>query len=238
MFKNQILKAMQRWTVVAVLFLAGMACNFPRSPFETRQAPSVSPETEQPLSLQANPIQQATPSQPLVPPQSSSTVVSMQAYQAVFEEAACAFAVPGGQAPRCGYLIVPENRARPGSPSIRLHVAVFRSSAGSLAADPVIYLSGGPGSPALDLVGYLFRHGLDAVLERSDLIVFDQRGTGYSLPRLDCPERQGLAADLLAHGLIAGDAGKRIEDAFERCRDRLSGNGVDLTSYNSAASAA
>ncbi|HJW89886.1 MAG TPA: hypothetical protein VJ436_04515 [Anaerolineales bacterium] len=49
------------------------------------------------------------------------------AYQPLFEPAGCAFPVPSGYAPECGYLVVPENRSRPGSPSIRLHAAIFRS---------------------------------------------------------------------------------------------------------------
>ena len=38
----------------------------------------------------------------------------------VFEPAACAFPVPSGYHPDCGYMVVPENRGRPDSPFIRL----------------------------------------------------------------------------------------------------------------------
>jgi pimeloyl-ACP methyl ester carboxylesterase len=159
-------------------------------------------------------------------------------YQPVFELALCAFPVPSGYSPECGYLIVPENRARAGSPFIRLHVAIFRSRSGNPVTDPVIHLAGGPGSSSLAVAGYMLGSGVDAVLEQRDFILFDQRGTGYSQPRLDCPERETLTSLLLARGLSAAENGPAIMDAFRRCHDRLVGQGIDLSAYHSAASAA
>jgi len=75
--------------------------------------------------------------------------------------------------------VVPENRDRPDGAQVRLHVAIFHNHAAGPAPDPLVFLSGGPGSSALALSGYLFRTGLGAVLERRDLVLFDQRGTGY-----------------------------------------------------------
>jgi pimeloyl-ACP methyl ester carboxylesterase len=106
------------------------------------------------------------------------------------------------------------------------------------STDPVVHLAGGPGSSSLQLAGYMFGQGLDAVLDQRDLILFDQRGTGYSQPRLDCPERGSVTGHLLAVGLTAPETQEVILDAFRRCRDRLAGQGIDLTAYHSAASAA
>ena len=162
-------------------------------------------------------------------------------YTPVFEPAECAFNVPAGQNPICGDLLVPENRANPVR-TISLHVAVFRSRAApdpnSPPPAPVVYLSGGPGNGGLDLAGYLFQIGLGEVLATRDLILFDQRGTGYSQPRLDCPERQNLAAELLARGLSAPENEAAVAQAFAACRERLVGEGIDLSAYSSAASAA
>ena len=159
------------------------------------------------------------------------------AYRPVFEPAACAFPVPPGYSPECGYLIVPENRARPDARSIRLHVAIFRNRSGSPIPDPVIHLAGGPGSSSLDVAGYLFSQSLDAILERRDFILFDQRGTGYSQPRLDCPERADVISTLLGGGLSPEQTQQVILDAFRRCRERLLAAGIDLSAYHSAASA-
>jgi pimeloyl-ACP methyl ester carboxylesterase len=134
----------------------------------------------------------------------------------VFEPAACAFPIPEGTSPECGYLVVPEDRSRPDSPAIRLHLAIFRSIAPDPAPEPVLYLSGGPGNSALDEAASLFAQGLGAVLERRDLILIDQRGTGFSQPRLDC----------------------RLTEAFGRCRGRHTEAGVDLNAYTSADNAA
>ena len=133
---------------------------------------------------------------------------------------------------------MPENRAIPNSPLIQLHVAVFLSTAEGPDHDPVMHLAGGPGSSSLDVAGYLFGQGLDAVLERRDFIFFDQRGTGHSLPRLDCPERNALTPMILSGTLSGEQESQVIVDAFHRCRDRLTAQGIDLSAYNSAASAA
>ena len=84
---------------------------------------------------------------------------------------------------------------------------------------------------------YLFSRGFDVILERRDFILLDQRGTGYSQPRLDCPERADLAAALLDKGLSAVENHQAILDAFRRCRERLAAEGIDLSAYHSAASA-
>lgn len=161
-----------------------------------------------------------------------------QDYQPVFNPAECAFPVPAGYRHYCGYLVVPENRATPNSPLIELHVAVFLSIAEGPDPDPVVHLAGGPGSSSLDVVGYLFNQGLDTVLERRDFIFFDQRGTGYSRPRLDCPERNALTSTLLSGTLSDDQESQAIVDAFHQCRDRLTSQGIDLSAYTSAVSAA
>ncbi len=159
-------------------------------------------------------------------------------YQPVFEPAPCAFAVPAGTRPECGYLVVPEDRARPDSPMIRLHVAIFRNSAGIRVPDPIVHLAGGPGSSSTEVAGYILGRGLDAVLARRDLIFFDQRGTGSSIPRLDCPEREAITSTLLDGSLSRENAQAAVVDAFQRCRERLLAQGIDLSAYHSAASAA
>jgi pimeloyl-ACP methyl ester carboxylesterase len=126
----------------------------------------------------------------------------------------------------------------PNSVPVQLHVAIFRSIAEGPSPDPVVHLAGGPGSSSLDVAGYLFDQGLGAILDRRDFILFDQRGTGYSLPRLDCPERNALTPALLQGTLSDEAALQAIVEAFRRCRERLASQGVDLSAYNSAASAA
>ncbi|HEX6305128.1 MAG TPA: alpha/beta fold hydrolase, partial [Anaerolineales bacterium] len=133
---------------------------------------------------------------------------------------------------------MPENRARPEGSLIQLHVAVFRSRSEEPENDPVVHLAGGPGSSSLGVAGYILGQGMDAILEQRDLILFDQRGTGYSQPRLDCPEREALTPTLLEGSLSQRAEQDAIVEALRECRERLTEEGVDLSAYNSAASAA
>lgn len=205
------------WSFFLALSLALLACNL-----STSAPPTVPSFPPTPALAMVTPV---------VPTMTAGIV-----YQPLFEPALCAFPVPSGYNPECGYLIVPENRARADSPLIRLHVAIFRS--GTEAADPVVHLAGGPGSSSLEVASYLFNRGLGSILNQRDFILFDQRGTGYSQPRLDCPERSSVTGTLLERGLASPGNDQIILDAFRRCRDRLLGQGIDLTAYHSSASAA
>lgn len=158
-------------------------------------------------------------------------------FQPHFEPGECRFQVPALREIECGELWVRENRALEESPLIRLHVAILRSEAENPAPDPLIYLSGGPGSFALDWLVYDAEDYHD-VLKQRDVIVFDQRGIGYSEPSLDCPEvneafRKTLDQDLSEEDLIQSKLAAHLA-----CHDRLIQEGIDLTAYNSAASAA
>ncbi len=118
----------------------------------------------------------------------------------------------------CGYLIVPEDRTDPDSPTIQLAYAILRAPDADVKPDPVIYLAGGPGGNAVgDLEGWVDT----SYLQDRDLILFDQRGTGYSLPSLNCPESE-----------------QNEDNATQTCHDRLVSEGVNLQAYNSAENAA
>src|ERR1051325_368575 len=220
--KSRLLRMSRRayWILFLVISLITFACDL---------------STTSPSSLTLVPLASATNG--IVSP-ALVTPTPVITYQPVFEPAPCAFPVPSGYSPECGYLVVPETRARADSRLIRLHVAIFRNRTGHPVSDPVIHLAGGPGSSSLNEAKYLFSHGLDAVLNQRDLILFDQRGTGYSQPRLDCPEREAITPLLLGGKLSAEETGQGIVDAFRRCHDRLISEGIDLAAYNSAASAA
>jgi pimeloyl-ACP methyl ester carboxylesterase len=148
----------------------------------------------------------------------------------------------------CGYVVVPENRSMPDGSTVSLATMVFKSTAANPNPVPLIYLQGGPGGAALPLFssGQL-DSALTAVLAERDLIVFDQRGNGSSLPSLDCPEVTQVEAgqpDVLVSNLeqfepVPSSAvlAARLE-ATTKCRDRLARSGVDLDDFSSAANAA
>lgn len=117
----------------------------------------------------------------------------------------------------CGRLEVPENYEDPKSRKIEVAVMVISPERRRDADNPVIFLSGGPGSPALVHVETLVTTPAirEAVVDR-DWVFFDQRGGGRSIPTLFCQPDDDYLRQV------------------KTCRDRLIKEGVDLSQYNSA----
>jgi pimeloyl-ACP methyl ester carboxylesterase len=138
----------------------------------------------------------------------------------------------------CGFITVRENRQRPEEGDIELHVAVIKSHNPTPLPDPVVYLEGGPGAGALRGLQYGLDGAFEAVLDERDLVIFDQRGTGYSRPNLSCPEVSNVTVNAIRDPISPADAEPLFLTAYRECRDRLQREGVALDSYNSFASAA
>ncbi|MFQ3645363.1 MAG: alpha/beta hydrolase [Anaerolineae bacterium] len=142
-----------------------------------------------------------------------------------FVETPCPFLIwepeVEGETIICGTVQVPESRRGLSNNVITLKVAILKTSAANPVA-PIIYLEGGPGGSAITGV-----HGwLSSVLRSyGDIILFDQRGTGYSTPSLNCHE-------------FDDDTISPSDDPEELCRRRLIREGVTLSAYTSAESAA
>ncbi len=133
-----------------------------------------------------------------------------------FQSSDCPFATPRGADVECGYLTVPEDRSSANGPTIRLAVAIVAAPGGA-TEPPLIYLAGGPGGSALDDYA-ADPEGWDfPFMQNRDLILLDQRGTGYSEPTLDCPEFAELDED---------------ENPDAVCFDRLVAEGINLAAYN------
>ncbi len=154
-----------------------------------------------------------------------------------FEPNACPFGVPGDMRVECGYLTVPEDREHPTGPTVQLAVAIVRTGSANPAPDPVVYLSGGPGSAALTGTIGLAR-GWSRFLANRDFIVLDQRGTGLSRPALTCPEVFQANDDMLQRQVSRAEKVQIETESLLRCRNRLEQEGVNLAAYHSAASAA
>lgn len=130
---------------------------------------------------------------------------------------------------RCGVMVVPENRQNPESDTIALTVMIAESQNPDQASDPVVYLTGGPGEGAIAAMTPIFSSeaGLDLVRDR-DWVVVDQRGTGYSVPRLDC--------NIFGIARIASPSA--LQEASEACYQRYAAAGIDLASYTTEENAA
>lgn len=141
-----------------------------------------------------------------------------------FEPARCPLPIPHDTVVDCGYLTVPERHENPDGQQIELAVAIVRATDPNPHPDPVLYLEGGPGGSALwGLEGWL---GLD-LLKSRDLILLDQRGTGYSIPGLFCD----------AYEYDFDPETVEIIEYETACAEALTDDGIDLGAYNSAQSA-
>lgn len=117
----------------------------------------------------------------------------------------------------CGFLTVPEDRSLLKSPTIHLAVAIFKSPISQPAPDPVLVLGGGPGNALLENTGPTYNAGnLAYRLGNRDLIVLEQRGTGYSQPSLRCLDNED----------------------FHACHDRLLKSGINLNAFTTLEDAA
>jgi pimeloyl-ACP methyl ester carboxylesterase len=101
----------------------------------------------------------------------------------------------GSQATPCemGWFAVPENRHDPAARTIDLAFMRFKSTSPD-PGPPLIVLEGGPGGPGIETFSALPDRYL-CLREFGDVVVFDQRGVGYSRPTLRGPFRLELPLD-------------------------------------------
>jgi pimeloyl-ACP methyl ester carboxylesterase len=164
-------------------------------------------------------------------------------YQLRFDEAACPFEASPQvlEQVRCGYLTVPQNRAEPDGRQLRLAVAVLKSTSPTPRSDPIVFLSGGPGTPSLRYVPARLSGRADRGLwphlrEDRDLVFFDPRGVGHSEPRF-CPEVTEEFFQLHFLGMDGAERLQRQRQVLARCAQIMSSEDVDLSQYNSVTGA-
>jgi pimeloyl-ACP methyl ester carboxylesterase len=148
-------------------------------------------------------------------------VASATAQPAAFVEGPCPFVLtPQDQDEvRCGRVTVPLVRADPAAGTAELQVAIVASTSPD-PAEPILYLEGGPGGSAVATVPFWWT--TSRLREHADVIVVDQRGTGFSAPSLDCWETY-----------LVG-----VSDPDGACRARLRREGVPLQAFGSDDAAA
>jgi pimeloyl-ACP methyl ester carboxylesterase len=169
------------------------------------------------------------------PPQSSPPP---KAAAARFEPGPCPPTLepdPAYEKARCGYLVVPENRAHPNGRTIRLGVAIVPAASPTPAPDPVVYLSGGPGEDPIQAAKVV----IDAGLNRDrDLILISQRGEYDSQPALTCANLEEWRATSLGVAYDSAVSKQQHLEATTACHNQLLGSGADLSAYNTTENAA
>lgn len=139
----------------------------------------------------------------------------------------------------CGFVVVPENRARPNGRRIRVAAAVMHAPSPHPKADPIVFLDGGPSFGAISSFAVEGYFGGAAYTRDRDVILVDTRGTGLSQPRLGCPEFDRASESLFySEPFVGSSAVRDLTGAIRACRNRLTAAGIDLAAYNTAQSAA
>jgi pimeloyl-ACP methyl ester carboxylesterase len=154
-----------------------------------------------------------------------------QGYVPKIEPCPCMIKVDSALISKCGYLIVPENRQKPGGRTIKLPFVYARKTAAD--SNVTLFTTGGPGYSTL--ANFTQLRASSDYFQFGGFIIFDQRGSKKSTPCLDCPEvsaarkkayRENLSIDSLQ--LVA----------IKQCRKRFVAQGIDLSAYNTIESAA
>jgi pimeloyl-ACP methyl ester carboxylesterase len=153
-------------------------------------------------------------------------------YTPRLETCPCAVQADSSVKTRCAYLIVPENRQKPTGKSIKLPFILVESNNPAKKKDPVLFTGGGPGSSSLGMVRGIHRRNL---IKNRDFIAFEQRGTRYALPCLECPE---IDANIKNGYRFNRAQDSSIIEGVKSCRKRLLAEGIDLSAYNTAESVA
>lgn len=183
-----------------------------------------------------DPEQPETPADAVATSTTPPSITEGAGYEPIFTSGPCPFQPPAGTDPTCGDLTVPENREQPAGRQIQLAVAVFPARSVE-KFPPVVYLEGGPGGKALESLPFTYEVLFEFLDQERTVVVFDQRGVGYSTPSLSCPELLDLTYDLLDEDIPSGEISAREIEVIERCREGWLSEGADLSHYNSRESA-
>lgn len=141
----------------------------------------------------------------------------------------------------CGVLRVPEDYSKPQGRLIELPFIIFKAYTGNKNTYPLVVAGGGGPGVALGIsdadwetaenpLWTSWTHS--TVNAGRDLILFDNRGVGSSVPRLDCHEIEEAAKSLLDKKLERRELITLIRKSYSACKNRLEKQGVDLSQYH------
>ncbi len=154
-----------------------------------------------------------------------------------FEPTNCMFDVPAwvveGEDIYCGIVVVPEKHSEPDGRTIELAVVVIKAISENPKTDPLFMAQGGPGGATIDT--YAVRLLNDrSFLSNREIVLFDQRGTGYSSPNLYCTEMDKLISETIEKDISIDEQNKLTKEALRACNQRLADDQeVNFSAYNS-----
>lgn len=138
---------------------------------------------------------------------------------------------PYGYVTSCGYVTLPQDYDNPDDSKVEIYYAQIKSLSDNPYPDPLVYLVGGPGSSGSQLLLSSFQAYLRPFAIERDIIVIDQRGTGYSNPSLYCQESVFRLKDILQS--TSESHANVVLDILSECHDRLSTKDILFETFNS-----
>lgn len=141
-----------------------------------------------------------------------------------------------GQTVICGRIDLPENHASPEGNRLDIAFAVLKARSLSPAADPVVYLHGGPGGRAVPDIAFNSSM-FDNLRERRDLVLFDQRASGISAQTVTCVNALADSIIDLARLQSGQEPDEDAPDPLKLCLDEIESSGVVLSDYNTTQNA-
>lgn len=125
----------------------------------------------------------------------------------------------------CGYLIVPENRAKKTSKMIKLPFIVLESKNPDKKKDPLLFTSGGPGNSSLS---WVFGAAKGDLIKDRDFIAFEQRGTRYAWPYLRVFDLDNAIKESYRKNL---NKDSMVLVGVKKYKRTLEQKGIDLAGY-------
>nr|WP_315254473.1 alpha/beta fold hydrolase [uncultured Flavobacterium sp.] len=128
-----------------------------------------------------------------------------------------------------GYLVVPENWDKPEGKTIKIAVAILKSTSKNIDSNPVVYIEGGPGAGGIEGIWSWLKHPLR---KNSDIILVDVRGTGNSIPKF-CPNLGKKFLEILSKNQNSTQDEQQKTIAAMACKQDLINRDIDINEYNS-----
>lgn len=126
---------------------------------------------------------------------------------------------------RCGYLIVPENRAKANSEMIKLPYIIVESKNPEKKKDPLLFTAGGPGGSSLS---WAVNATKSNIIKERDCIALEQRGTRYALPHLRTFDLDNAIKESYRKNL---NKDSMVLVGVKKYKQTLERKGIDLSGY-------
>lgn len=177
----------------------------------------------------------------LAPPAAAlqDTAGPATAVVAEIEEVPCDITAPPSDRVVCFYGWVPmsygdaaaDGTVPQDAPRIGVHLTLLQNFQRDPEPNPLVILAGGPGQAASDLIAQ-FGDALELRRSRS-ILLFDQRGTGRSVPNLSCPNASSSELDGYPYNDPTFYPDRELVERLGACREDFVGQGIDLAAFDS-----